>query len=182
MGKSKMSFISRLGLIVVFLFVLPVFAFAQQPDYGFLKGDKTFTLSGAGSSDNDFDNTVFTTSFSLGYFFTDNFEGSLRQDVSFVDAPGDNLWNGATQLVVDYHFDLARFQPLLGASIGYLYGDNVKDQFIAGPEAGVKWFINQTTYITALVQYQFLLDDDDGIDDNFDDGRFVYGLGIGVRF
>jgi len=46
----------------------------------------------------------------------------------------------------------------------------------------VKYFVNKTTFITAGIEYQVLFEDTDQADDNFDDGRFVYLLGIGFTF
>jgi hypothetical protein len=113
---------------------------------------------------------------SFGYFFSDGFEGSLRQDISLNSREGSS-WDGATDLAIDYHFNLGRVQPLIGASFGYSYGDRIEDKWGAGPEAGLKIFINQTTFIRALAQYVF------PVDGSFkSDGRFIYGLGLGVRF
>lgn len=141
--------------------------------------NKELTLGGSGSSDESFDGTIFSTEFSLGYFITDNLEVLLRQGLSYADVPGDDDWNGSTRLGVDFHFDFDPIYPLLGASIGYLYGDTVKEQFVAGPQVGLKWFTNPTTFIFGIVEYEFLFDDPDEVDDNFDDGRFVYNIGIG---
>jgi len=61
--------------------------------------------------------------------------------------------------------------------MGYSYGDGIEDQWGAGPEAGVKIFINETTFIRVLAQYVF------PVAESFtSDGRFIYGLGLGVRF
>lgn len=173
--KNKVSYLNRLYIVVLVLLLVPAFAFAQQ-DFGFSQGDKEFTITGQGRSDSDLDNNVFSTAFSLGYFFTKGLEGSLRQDIQFIDTPGENDWAGSTYLAADYHFGTGRLVPLLGAAIGYTYGDRPTDEWFAGPEAGVKWFVNQTTFIQGLVQYQFPLDDD------FNDGSFVYGVGVGFRF
>ena len=163
---------------VLGFFLAPCAAMAQ-----FQMGDKELTLNGNGSSDDDFDNTVFSVEAGLGYFFNKNLEGLVRQGVSVVDIPGSNdLWNASTRLGLDYHFDLQQWQPFLGASIGYLYGDSVEETFIAGPEVGVKAFVNTTTFILASVEYQILFEDADEADDQFDDGRFVYNLGIGFRW
>jgi hypothetical protein len=163
---------------VLGFFLSPCAAMAQ-----FQMGDKELTLNGNGSSDKDFDNNVFSVEASLGYFFNKNLEVLVRQGVSVVDIPGsDDLWNGSTRLGLDYHFDLQQWQPFLGASIGYLYGDSVKESFIAGPEVGLKAFVNTTTFILASVEYQILFEDADEADDQFDDGRFVYNLGIGFRW
>ncbi|MFZ3137980.1 MAG: outer membrane beta-barrel protein [Thermodesulfovibrionales bacterium] len=176
MVNNKVPLIAKVCIVVVALLLLPAFVFAQQPSYGFHKGDREFSIFGRGYSDNNVDNTVFTTSLSLGYFFTDNLEAELRQSLSFIDTHGDNFWGGSTELAADYHFDLDRFQPLIGASIAYNYGDDITDTWAGGPEAGVKYFINETTFIRALVQYQF------PFRDSFNDGNFIYGLGLGVRF
>ena len=72
------------------------------------------------------------------------------------------------------------WQPFIGAQLGYIYGDNTSDTWVAGPEAGVKYFINSTTFVVGAVEYQFFFDDSDDASDNFDDGQFIYSLGLGV--
>lgn len=146
------------------------------------EGDLELVLGGSGSSDESFEGTVFNLEAALGYFMSPNIETTWRQGVSFADAPGGNNWNGSTRLAFDYHFVLEGWYPYLGANIGYLYGDTVKEQFIAGPELGVKYFVNRTTFINGGIEYQFLFRNVKDADDNFNDGRFVYILGIGVRF
>jgi hypothetical protein len=176
MVNSKVSLIAKVCIVAVALCLLPAFVFAAEPTYGFHKGDREFTLSGSGSSDHSLRRTDFTTSLSVGYFLTDNFEGSFRQDIGINCREGSS-WDGATALAIDYHFNLGRVQPLIGVSAGYSYGDRIKDQWVAGPEAGVKVFINQTTFVRAQVQYEF------PVAESFkSDGRFIYGLGLGVRF
>lgn len=168
----KIFVVALLGFLLA-----PCAAMAQ-----FQMGDKELTLSGNGSSDNDFDYTNFSVEAGLGYFVSNNLEAVLRQGVSVLDQPGDNLWNGSTRLGLDYHFDLEMWQPFLGVSIGGIYGDGVNNQFIAGPEIGVKAFVNTTTFILASVEYQVLFEDADEADDNFSDGRYVYNLGIGFKW
>ena len=168
----------KLLMIAVLGFVLaPGVAMAQ-----FQTGDKELTLSGNGSSDNDLDRTSFSMEAGFGYFYSKNLEVLVRQGVFIVDRPGANSWNGSTRLGLDYHFDLQQYQPFLGASIGYLYGDDVEETFLAGPEAGIKAFVNSTTFILASVEYQVLFEDADEANDQFDDGRFVYNLGLGFRW
>lgn len=142
------------------------------------------TLGGAGSSDNDFDGGGFNINGQLGYYFTDQWQVNLRQTAGYSDF-GDSSWSAATRLGVDYHFDFGqdqRFIPFVGASLGYLYGDNTNDTFAAGPEAGLKAYVNDTTFIYGSVAYEFLFDDAGDADDSFDDGQFVYGVGIGFRW
>ena len=74
--------------------------------------------------------------------------------------------------------------PFVGASIGYLYHNGSADQatdtriddsWLAGPEMGVKCFLNGTTFIQFMVSYDWSLNN------TFNDGEFLYSLGLGVR-
>ena len=146
-------------------------------------GDRTFSLSGTGSSDEEFDRSVIGVSGELGWFVTDRVEAGLRQNVGVVAIDdGDDAWSGGTRGFVDLHFGAGAFQPYLGVNLGGLYGENVNDTFAAGPEAGAKFYVKDKTFIEAQAEYQFLFDDADEIDDRFDDGAWVYTLGVGYHF
>ncbi|MFE8071960.1 hypothetical protein QQM79_12960 [Marinobacteraceae bacterium S3BR75-40.1] len=146
------------------------------------KGDGVFTLSGAGSSDKDFDAGAFGLSFDYGKYFTDNATVGLRQSVNFADSGDDSSWNGATRVFSDYHFDLDTWQPFVGANIGGVYGDEVDDTFFAGPEAGLKYYVKPETFVFVQGEYQFFFDSADEAENTFDDGSFVYSAGIGFNF
>lgn len=158
---------------------LPVATFAQ----GFTQGDKVLSLGGSGVSDDDFGENNFTVEGSFDYFFTDNISGAIRQGVSFIDTAGsDNDWSLSTRVALDYNFDMGRLWPFIGGNFGYLYGDFIDDTFVAGPEAGVRYFVNETTFILGSVEYAFFFDEADEADSAFDDGRFVYTLAMGFRW
>ena len=140
------------------------------------------TLGGSGASDNDFVDNAFSFSGSLGYFMTKDFEVALRQTLSIVDTPGGDDWAASTAVAIDYHFDLDAWQPFIGWQIGYLYGDAVRDTWTTGPEVGLKYFVNQSTFVFGMVQYDILFRSADDLEDNWDDGRWVYSLGLGVQF
>ncbi len=167
---------------LMFLLIVTSMLFVVPAAIAYEQGDFEVTLGGSGSSDDNLDGTVFNIEAGLGYFITQNFEAVWRQGVSYADIPGDDNWNASTRLSFDYNFDLGNWYPYLGVNIGYLYGDTVEEQFIAGPEGGAKFFVNDTTFIIAGLEYQFLFEDTNDADDNFDDGRFVYLLGIGFTF
>ncbi len=169
-----------LPLVALSVLVPTAVAFAQTDV--FKQGTQEFTLGGSGSSNEDLDDTVLSTNFSYGFFTNPYMEWGVRQDLSFFDLGGGSDFNGSTRLVFDYHFGTGQLIPLLGVSLGYIYGDNVSDQFLAGPEGGLKFFVNDTTFIYGLVEYQFLFESADDIDEVYDDGRFVYGLGLGFTF
>lgn len=169
-------------ILCTLLVMLPGFAFAQE-DWGFSQGDWAVTFAGSGTSDNDGDNTTISGDAGVGYFFTDSFEVGVRQGLGYTDVEGGNdQWNASTVGFIDYHFDLNRWQPFLGINLGYLYGDNVNETWIAGPEGGLKVFLVRDAFLMALVQYNFTFDDADEAEEAFDDGRFVYTLGFGINF
>ena len=170
-GKFPVCLAAALALAL-----LPAAAARAQ----FEAGDFELTLSGSGFSDETFDGGQFQVNGSLGYFFTDNFELSLRQGFGYTDVTND--FNGSTRVAADYHFDLDRWQPFVGANLGYLYGGPFRDTFAAGPEAGVKYFVNDTTFLYGSLAYDFFFRNASNIDDDFENGQFVYSVGIGFRW
>jgi hypothetical protein len=154
--------------------ILPVTGFAQ----GFSQGDKVLSLNGVGLSNEDFDSTTFSVSGDLSYFFTSNISGAIRQTVGFSDvANGDSEWTASTRVAVDYNFDMGRWWPFVGGSIGYVYGDDIDDTWVGGPEAGVRFFVNQTTFILGMIEWEFFFDNS-----SEEDSEFIYVLGIGFRW
>ena len=147
------------------------------------QGTFELTLSGNGSSNEDVDAGSFGISGSFGYFVADQLEILGRQTLAYSDFNAGTSVNASTAVAVDYHFDLDRFQPFIGASIGYTYGDSdVDETFFAGPEAGLKYFVKDDTFIYGLASYQFFFDDFVDADEVFDDGSFVYQVGIGFTW
>ena len=165
-------------MVVAALALLPAAAANAQ----FQAGDWELTLSGQGSNGPDFDGTQFSVNGNIGYFFTKELELGIRQSIGYSDLVSGSAWNGSTRVAVDYHFDMGRWQPYIGASLGYVYGDGVNDTWTAGPEGGVKYFVNSTTFVQLGVEYQFFFDEGSDASDAFSDGQFLYSLGIGFRW
>ena len=141
------------------------------------------TLSGTGSSDNDFDSNSFGLSASYGRYTTENWLLGIRQGVNFTDPDnGDNAINGRTLGFVQYVFGQGPWRPFIGFNAGGIYGDGVSDTFAAGPEAGVKYYPDRNTFIFGLVEYQVVFDDVSDFDNAFDDGNFSYTVGVGFNF
>jgi len=163
--------------ISIVCLVFPAVGSAQR----FAQGDKELLLTGTGVSDEDFDSTVFAIDASLGYFFTDNIEGAIRQGAQFSHLErGGSSWSGRTRVAADYHWDMGRVWPFAGASLGLTYGDDVPETGTFGPEAGVKIFVNDTTFILGMIEFAWFFDDDD--DEDFDDGQWLYTVGVGFRW
>ena len=145
------------------------------------EGQWEFTLNGVGNNNDDFEVGAFTVGGSAGYFFTDNFELSVRQSASYSDLTG-SVWNGTTRAAADWHFDAAPVWPFIGANFGVVYGDTVDETLAAAPEAGLKWFLQDEAFLLAMAEYQFFFDNASELGDNFDDGQFVYTVGFGLLF
>jgi len=74
-------------------------------------------------------------------------------------------------------------RPFLGASLGGVYGDGVKDSGFAGLETGIKYYVRTKTYFLARAEYQFLFSSTDEATDAFqDDGIWAYTIGMGYNF
>lgn len=167
--------------------VLPQLASAQRAQgYGTETRNWELTLSGTGSNDKNFDSGGFSASTSLGYFLTDHVEVGLRQDVNFNKSElTGSTTVAATRIGLDYHCmfrDGQRMVPFLGGKIGGVYGDGIREQFIAASEGGFKFYVTPRAFVLALAEYEFLFRDSDRADDAFNHGRFVYTLGFGFNW
>lgn len=149
-------------------------------------GSREFSLAGAGTSDKDFDNSSFGVSGDYGWYTSSHSVWGIRQSINFADIKGEDLdndfWNGSTRGYYDYHFGSGNARPFLGASLGAVYGDGVNESAFAGLEFGLKYYMLPSTYILGRAEYQFFFQDSDDAEDNFDDGAWVYVLGMGYNF
>ena len=158
---------------VLAMLALPALAQAQ-----FEAGNWELKLAGQGTNDQDFDGGAVGLTGSLGYFFSKEMEVGVRQGLTWSDATGGggSAWTGDTRVFLDYHFDMDRWQPYIGAFFGYIYGDVAEESWIGGPEVGVKYFVNSTTFIDVNAAYAF------NLEEGLDEGGFFYQLGIGFRW
>jgi hypothetical protein len=158
-------------------------ALSAAGDHGGSAGQWEVTLGASGASDKNFDSGSASGAASLGYYLSDHFELAARQTANFFDsgASGSDT-NASTSLAADFVFGAGTFRPLLGASAGYVYGDGVNETWMGGPEAGFKLYVKQDVFLQLLGQYQFFFENSDEIDDQFEDGSFVYSLVFGINF
>jgi hypothetical protein len=155
---------------------------SSESHYG-SAGQWEFTLGASGASDKEVKDGVMSGSGSLGYYLSDHFVLAARQSIFWVDGPAAGSdTNASTRLAADINFGTGTFRPILGVNAGYVYGDTVRDTWIAGPEAGFKLYIKNDVFVQLLAEYQFFFQKGDEIDDEFDNGSLVYSLGIGVNF
>ena len=148
------------------------------------RGNWELTLAGVGTSNNDFDEHAIGVSGGLGYYVLDSLELSVRQTLTYVRSSDTNATNGSTTLALDLHFPLGQYRrwvPFIGGNVGYFYGDNVSDSLEYAAEAGLKYYVNSTTFLYGRAEYQWFTHAT-GSSDNSDDQQIVYTIGIGFRF
>lgn len=178
--------IETLATMTALLFAaLPAPASEHEEEvFGPEDGDFEFTLGANGNNDNQFDSGGFSLATSLGYFLTDHFEIGARHNMSFFDAEDvDSTFLATTRGFLDFHLDLDRFQPFIGANIGIRYGDGEIDETgTIAPEGGIKFYALEKVFILAMMEYQWFFNEVSDIDDTADDGQFVYTLGLGFNF
>lgn len=169
----------RKGIAIAALCLLPSLAKAQAAN------PWEITLGGNAANSSDFDGFTAGVNGSIGYYFSETLEVALRQNVTYSDIGVDSALNGSTRVALDLHFPLGdknQVVPYIGANIGYVYGDAVAEGFAAAPEAGLKLYVSPQTFVFIAAEYQFFFEDTDDADDAFEDGQFLYSLGIGFRF
>jgi len=150
--------------------------------FGAEAGNWEFTLGGSGGSNRDFDNSLGGVNVSLGYYFTDTVSLSLRQSGNYSNGSGDAEYDGSTFIALDKHFGMGPLRPFVGVNFGGFYGDNTNDTFAAGLEGGLKYYVKAQTFLFALVDYAWTFNDSSAATDNFDDGAFVWSVGVGFNF
>lgn len=166
-------------LVASALLAAPLAAFAIGP----VAGEKSFTVSGSGSSDNNFDETAYGVSGELGYFLTDKWQAGLRQSVNGVSSDNNsNQWAGSTRGFIEYNFLDGTYRPYIGANLGGIYGEDVSNTGAAGLETGLKLYVLDKTYINFGIEYSWLFDDTDGFQNKSNDGIYLYNIGVGFNW
>lgn len=182
-----MNRINTSALTLCLLGALPMAASAQSSNFGSEQGEREFSLSGTGSSDQGFNSGTFGVTGDMGWYLQDHTVVGIRQSINYASIEGESLiddfWNGSTRGYYNYHFIADRARPFLGGSLGGVYGDGVNDSAFAGLEAGVKYYVLSKTYFLARVEYQFLFSSTSDATDAFqDDGAWAYTVGLGYNF
>ncbi len=146
-------------------------------------GDHEVTIGGAGQSDNDLESNDFALTGSYGKYINDMSQVGVRQTLNITDREGSSTdFDGSTVAFYDYHFGSNKLRPFVGVNLGYNYGDRTDETFSGGPEAGVKYYVLDKTFVQGMMQYQFLFDSSNDVEDNYDDGIIYYSVGMGFNF
>ena len=122
---------------------------------------------------------------SVGYYFNEWLEVSARQNASYAHAGEgqQEIWNFASRGALDVHFPIGKVVvPYVGVNAGYAYGDSIDDSLMAGPEGGVKLYLQDDAFLQLGTEYEFFFDKGDSLDSAFAEGQFLWTLGMGMRF
>lgn len=166
-------------IVAAFVMLTPRIA-AAQIDSGLQQDERKLSAIHFGLNDEGPGHPDQASSSNIGRFL--NLEKILRNDQSYIDLPGMDDWDYSTRMIVDYYFGSEEWVPMIGLSMGYVQNENENSRFVAGPEIGLKYFMNPSTFLYGLLGYQFLFDNEDAEEDLFYNGRFIYGIGLGVTF
>lgn len=147
-------------------------------------GEREFTLGGGGATNKDFDSSYGGVNFSYGWYTTPTQEFVIRQSINYSNPNNaGQSWNGSTRLAFDQHLTAhGALRPFVGVNVGGVYGDNVTDTFAAGLEGGAKFYVHPRTFIYAMAEYGWFFRHARSVDNNFKDGQFNWGLGVGFNF
>lgn len=167
-----------LSIIAIALILLPAISQAQ-----FGRGLRELTLSGAGSSTKEFDTGTMSATGELGWYYSPKILLGMRQSLSWSKtSKHSSNWNGATRLYSDYHYGDGQWRPYLGASLGFAYGREVDTTLFAGPEAGIKYYVQPAAFLFVQMEYQFFFKGTSQLSSNISDGAYAYSLGAGYNF
>lgn len=147
-------------------------------------GEHEFTIGGSGASNKEMDNSFGGVAFSYGWYLNPTQELVLRQSINYSNPNvGGQQWNGATRFAFDQHLTAhGALRPFIGANIGGVYGDSVRDTFAAGLEAGAKFYVQPRTFVYAMAEYGWFFRHARSIDNRFSDGQFNWSVGVGFNF
>ena len=160
------------------------YAAGDAATWGPRAGDHEVTLGGSGFSNRRFDNSGGGVNFSYGWYLNDTLLFAVRQGINYSNPSGGGSdWNGSTRLALDQHLlPRGAFRPFVGVNFGGVYGDSTNDTWVAGLEGGLKFYVNQNTFIFGLADYGWAFRSARNVDDNFRSGGFSWTLGLGYNF
>jgi hypothetical protein len=159
-------------------------AYRAADEFGPHKGSWEFTLGGSGGSNKALNNSLGGVNATLGFYLNNALEVSVRQSANYVNGTGSGgaNYDGSTFVGIDQHFGTGRLRPFVGANFGRLYGDSTNDTWAAGVEGGLKFYVQPKTFLFALANYAWTFEKSNKASDNFNDGAFLWSVGVGFNF
>jgi hypothetical protein len=146
-------------------------------------GASELQVSGGFFHTQDADTGNLNVDLSYGYYLTPGWQLGIRQalNYNFIDDQRD-FWLATTTPFVNYNFRLTNIiVPYLGAFIGLAWNDR-DETGIAGPQAGVKFFVHDNVFLNLGYRYEVFFNRIEAIEDNRSDGNHVGNIGIGFTW
>jgi lipid A 3-O-deacylase PagL len=125
------------------------------------------------------DSGQFNADVAYSYYLTPGWEIGLRQALNyeFVDDARDT-WRATTTPFLAYNFHFGNVVPFLALAGGIVWNDrNITGTL--GPNAGVKFFFSDQTYLGLRYRYEWFFHSIKGLENNADHGQHVGTVGIG---
>jgi hypothetical protein len=171
--KNQYMYTAVVGLLALLLTATP----AQSAP---VSGDNEVEASGGFFSPQKSDNGTLNFDVQFGRYLTPGWEVGIRQalNYNFIDDARD-AWVLTTTpfLLYNFHFN-DRFIPFLGINAGFAYNDSDFTGTL-GPNAGVKIFLSDQTYLALRYRYEWYFNSLKRVDNKFDDGNHIGTIGIG---
>lgn len=169
--------VNRRWLIALLALMLPALVLAQAG-----RGQRELALSGSGTSSRDFDGGTLSATGEYGVYYSPRVELGVRQSFSWSKSDAGSSWSGATRFYADYHFGDAQWRPYFGANLGGIYGEDTDTIAVAGPEAGLKFYVQPAAFLYGQMEYQIFFEGTSEVWNSLDEGAFFYSFGAGYNF
>jgi hypothetical protein len=168
------------AVLPIFLALIALVLIAKPSHSAPVDGDNEVEAAAGFFHAQGSDTGAFNADLQFGRYLTPGWEIGIRQalNYSFVDG-GRDRWVATTTpfLVYNFHFNNIVI-PFLGVAIGAAYNDNDITGTL-GPNAGVKIFLSDQTYLGLRYRYEWFFKSLNRIDNNADHGNHVATIGIG---
>jgi hypothetical protein len=114
-----------------------------------------------------------------------NWEIGLRQSIVYnYNSEEEDTWNAVTAPFFNYNFlgisHRHELVPYIGALLGAVYNDD-DITGTTGPQAGVKWYVSDSTFLVANYRYEWFFNELSNANDS-QDANHVVAFGIGYNW
>jgi len=173
--------------------------FASATAYADTSDDQELQLSLGSFKSSGSDSGTVSGEITYGKYVTPYWVLGVIQGLNYAFIENqDDVWTASTVGFANYHFNNGSAEkgdlvPFAGVFLGATYNSDDATGTL-GPNLGLKYYVNETTFITGRYRYEWFFDDlklgstsefSDSIEtvsDNSSDGNHVISIGLGFRF
>jgi hypothetical protein len=170
----------RYTILPVLFVLVSLVLIIKQAQSAPVAGDNEVEVTAGFFHSQGSDSGSFNADLQYGYYLTPGWEIGLRQalNYNFIDG-GRDSWVATTTPFLVYNFRFNdRVIPFLGLAGGVAWNDRDVTGTL-GPNAGVKLFLTDQTYLALRYRYEWYFNSLKRADNNADDGNHVATIGIG---